>query len=404
MTILWDIDASASDRYGLVLGGTILHETTAGQTSRLLEKDPSERLVVIGPSVPLETACTFAESERLERPQVGVILLRNRLDVGILAHALRAGMREVVQADDMTALADAVRRSRTLSAQLQGGGPGSSEGDRDGKVVTVFSAKGGVGKTTMSTNFATYLASTGSKTLLIDLDLMFGDVAICLQLVPTSSIFDLVKMAGHLDAQAMAGVVVTHEDSGLDILAAPSDPGDAERVPVSTVVEVIRVARPEYDFIVVDTPPSFTEHVLAAIDHSDLTVLITTLDIPALKNLRVAISTLDALGGTKESRVVLLNRADAKAGLHPNDVEAALKHPISAKVPASISVPASINRGVPLILDEPKNPVSLAMRHTVDHEIRQRFAEATPDGVPTGRRMADGLRGKRTPGVFGGRR
>ena len=115
-------------------------------------------------------------------PSSGVILLRHRVDVTALSQALRSGVREVVVADDHSALVEALRRSSDLTARLighAGGGPVT-----EGKVVTVFSAKGGVGKTTLSTNLGTYLASTGAKTLLLDLDLAFGDVAISLQLMP----------------------------------------------------------------------------------------------------------------------------------------------------------------------------------------------------------------------------
>ncbi len=111
-----------------------------------------------------------------------MILLRHRLDVNALAQALRSGVREVVQADDLPALADAVRRSAALTVQLSG--HNTAVAGREGKIVTIFSAKGGVGKTTLSTNLAAYLASTGARTLLVDLDLMFGDVAISLQLTP----------------------------------------------------------------------------------------------------------------------------------------------------------------------------------------------------------------------------
>src|SRR5689334_4477720 len=315
MTILWDYEPAAADTDRSALGGDALHLNSAPRVSRALEEDRNQSLVVIGPDIDLDSACELAERERVDRPELGVILLRHRLDVTALAQALRSGVREVVQADDQTALADAVRRSVALTQQLSG--HGTTVGGRDGKIITVFSAKGGVGKTTMSTNLAVYLASTGAKTLLVDLDLMFGDVAISLQLQPHGSVRDIVAMSGHLDEQGVQSVVTTHQDSSLDVIAAPADPADADRVP---------------SHVIVDTPPSFTEHVLAAFDVSDLTVLIATLDIPAVKNLRIAINTLDTLGAAKDARTIVLNRSDAKVGLKADDVEAALKTPISANV------------------------------------------------------------------------
>ncbi|WP_076260267.1 AAA family ATPase [Intrasporangium flavum] len=382
MTILWDFDPQAVDTYRFALGGDAVLLTSGPRVSRALEEDRNHALVVIGPDIDLDLACELAERERIDRPELGVILLRHRLDVTALAQALRSGVREVVQADDQTALAEAVRRSMALTQQLSG--HSAVTGGRDGKVITVFSAKGGVGKTTMSTNLATYLASTGAKTLLVDLDLMFGDVAISLQLQPRGSVRDVVAMSGHLDEAGVQSVVTTHPDSSLDVIAAPADPADADRVPSHVVVELLRVARGLYDYVLVDTPPSFTEHVLASFDVSDLTVLIATLDIPAVKNLRIAINTLDTLGASKEARTIVLNRSDAKVGLKPDDVEAALKTPISANVPNSLTVPASVNRGVALVIDEPRNPVSMAIRELADHEIRRRFGEDMQNGAKRG--------------------
>lgn len=379
MTILWDLDPAAADTYRFALGGEPTRLDAGPRVSRALEEDPSHTLVVIGADIPLEAACQLAEGVRVQRPELGVILLRHRLEVTALAQALRSGVREVVQADDLPALADAVRRSSALTMALAGHHP--SAAGREGKIVTVFSAKGGVGKTTLSTNVAAYLASTGTRTVLIDLDLMFGDVAISLQLQPQHSLRDLVAMSGHLDGQGLESVVTKHEGSGLHVIAAPSDPSDAYRVPAEVITELLRVARTHYDYVIVDTPPSFTEQVLAAFDLSDLTLLVATLDIPAVKNLRIAINTLDTLGAPAESRSIVLNRSDAKVGLTPGDVELALKAPISVSVPNSLSVPASVNRGVPIVLDEPRGLVAMSIREVADREIRQRFGEELRNGV-----------------------
>lgn len=378
MTVLWDLDPAAAETYHFVLGDDVHIVGHASQVLRAIEVDVAEHLVVIGPDILAEAACELAESLRVQRPFVGVLLLRHRLDVAVLAQALRSGVREVVQVDDQGAIAEAVKRSEALTAQLSGE---TGQGTGEGKIITVFSAKGGVGKTTLSTNLATYLATTGARTLLIDLDLMFGDVAISLQLVPSGSVVDLVAMAGHLDRQGLQSVVVRHEQSGLDVVAAPADPGDAERVPGNVILELLRVARTAYDYVLVDTPPSFTEHALAAFDISDLVFLVATLDIPAVKNLRIAMNTLDALGAPQENRCVVLNRADLKVGLGSAEVEAALKQRIAAEIPNSLSVPSTINRGVPVMLDEPRGSVALAMRQLADHEIRQRFGEVIQNGV-----------------------
>lgn len=398
MTLLWDNDLGAADRYSYAVGGDITRLDSPAALSRALQESLRENLVLIGPEVDMQAACDLSELCRVERPEVGVILLRRRLDVGLLGQALRAGVREVITSDDLTALADAVRRSREISQKMAGHG---ADAVQEGKVVTVFSAKGGVGKTTFSTNLSSYLASTGAKVLVVDLDLAFGDVGISLQMLPQNSIVDLVGMAGHLDEQGLESVVTRHE-SGLDAACAPAEPSDADRIPGALISELLRVAKRSYDFVVVDTPPAFTEHVLAAFDNSDLLVLIATLDIPAVKNLRLTLDTLDLLGSPREDRVVVLNRSDAKVGLKTEDVVTAIRQEIAVMVPNSQSVPASVNRGVPIVLDEPKHPVSVAMRQLADVYVRP-LAHGVMRGEAKERRGADDSTRRRILS-WGGRR
>jgi pilus assembly protein CpaE len=367
MTILWETNEGTAENLRMALGADMQVLDSGPAAMRQLSDDHRQLLLVVGPEVDLTAALNITEKLRLERPEVGVVLMRRRLDLTVLSHSLRSGVREVVDADDLEALMEGCQRSLELSQRLTGHGDSQSRGD--GRVITVFSAKGGVGKTTVSTNVAGELASDGSRVLLVDLDLAFGDVAICLGISPERSMTDIVAMSGHLDQQGLDSVVVRH-DSGLHVVCAPSSPAEADHIPAATVTELLKVAKGLYDYIVVDTPPAFDEHVLAAFDMSDVSILLATLDVPAVKNLRLTLDTLDLLGHPRDSWVVVLNRANSKVGLTIDDVATALHRPIAVQIPSSVSVPAAANRGVLLVLDDPRHPVSTAIKVIVKDNVR----------------------------------
>jgi pilus assembly protein CpaE len=237
------------------------------------------------------------------------------------------------------------------------------------QVVTVFSAKGGTGKTTIATNLAVTLqAATNRRVCLVDLDLAFGDVAICMHLTPERTLIDAVD-ATYPDRQAKIDALVTAYRPGLDCILAPVGPGDAERIPAAVVDEVVKALRERYDYVVIDTPSQLSEHVLAALDRSDQHVLLTTPELPALKNLRLTLDMLDLLSYPRDARALVFNRSDDDAGLQADEIEETLKYPIAANVPASRDVPVSINRGVPLAAAKPDHAVSRAIRRLAELAI-----------------------------------
>ena len=351
--------------------------------------DMFEDCVVLGPSVDQQDVFALAEEMRVSRPSLGVVMVRRRIDTAILSDALRAGVREVVQERDLSGLSTAVRRQRDIASRLRetidSGEPGATA-TKHGRVVTVFSAKGGCGKTTLATNLASAIADSGKGTVaLIDLDLAFGDVAIALQLFPTHTIADAVPLGEDLDGPALAQLLTSHR-SGLQALVAPMEPSAAETIDVPTVTRIIDLLRDEFDYVVIDTPPALDDNVLAAFDRSDVVALLATLDIPALKNLKLTLETLDLIGYPRERLRIVLNRSDSKVGLSLPEVEKTLKAPIVAQIPSSRDVPASTNRGVAIVSDDPKSPVSLAIKAFLDEHVFVTSDDAIPVPLRTDRR------------------
>jgi pilus assembly protein CpaE len=391
MPILCEPAATAGNLV-LSIGGDVRAAGSLHEAAQLLDRDPAETLVVIGPEAPINEALSFASTLRMMRPAVGVILAREHVDVNLLTHALRSGVREVVAAGDLLALAAACHRSREVSQRLMVAAPSAPDPEpaREGQVVTVFAAKGGCGKTTLAINLAVALAGAADRRVcVVDLDLSFGDVAISVQLDPARTIVDALPMAGHLDTTGAASLL-THYRPGLEMLLAPVTPGDAEKVPPTLVGELLSVLRGIFDYVVVDTPAQFSEHVLTAMDASAHHVLLTTPDVPALKNLRITLDMLDLLSYPRQIRSVVLNRADSKVGLSLDDVEQVVRWPIAAHIPSSRDVPISINKGVPLAVASPNHPVSQAITRLAKDRLveRQDAAPAKRGGRARGRRRS----------------
>jgi pilus assembly protein CpaE len=252
-----------------------------------------------------------------------------------------------------------------------------------GKLITVFSAKGGTGKTVVSTNLAIVLARKAMRGVcLLDLDLEFGDVAIAMHVAPHRGIVDALDLDMD-EAGAVSKLVMPHSE-GLDCVLAPVNPSDSERISAELVQTVIARLRREYDYVVVDSPPQLSEQVLEAFDVADHHVLVTTPEIPSLKNLRLTLDMLDLLGYGRDRRTIVLNRADPKAGLGVADAEAAIDTAITAQLPATPDATSSVNKGVPIAMSDPKHLFATAVA-----AFAERFVDQP---VTAGRRRRLGLR------------
>jgi pilus assembly protein CpaE len=282
-----------------------------------------------------------------EHTQAPIILLASGESSQLLNEALETDVADVLL---LPQLADnvvfAVRKAAHAGRRLEAeGGVG-----KRGRILTVFSPKGGTGKTVTATNLAAALAKHGGKrTLLLDLDLQFGDAAIMLGLEPEKTIYDLVTAPGELDSEKLAGYTTRHT-CGLDILPAPLRPEDAELVTEGKLARLLEVARESYDVIVVDTSPFFHGPMLATLDRTDELMMLCGLDVPTLKNVRLSLQTLELLSFPPARITFLLNRANSKVGMSKKEVEGALGVKIAYEVPSDRAVPLSVNRGNPAVL------------------------------------------------------
>ena len=358
---------------------TWLANALSGLTDRVVRAaDPDEAMAavaaegrdvlatIIGPSLGDRDALALAGALQQGTPDVSVVLIRRQESGELIRQALRMGVKDVLSSvSDETAVRTAATRAieiaRTLRGRLGGGAPtDAGEGRAPGKVATVFSSKGGCGKTFLSTNLAVSLARDGAEVALVDLDLHFGDVAIMLHLFPSHTIYDAAQNPG-LDALTLKSFL-THHDSGVWALVAPTEPTIADTINPGTIANILKLLRSAFDYVVIDTPPAFSEPVLSAFDESDWLIMLATLDVPSIKNLRLTLQTMELLHFPKGRIRVVVNRADSKVGLRMHDVEKLLSSPVDTTIPSSRSVPLSVNKGSPITLEEPKGPVAESIR------------------------------------------
>ena len=375
MPTIVESNPANADLFTSVSGSSSRVVPNLEQLKESLNDDPNEYAIVLGPGVDLEAAAALADTLRVTRPATSVILIRRRVDTSVLAEALRSGMREVVEERDLTGLGEAVRRAAQVWQALNGPVDESS-GAAPGKLITVFSPKGGVGKTTLAVNLAMALSTDESKTCLVDLDLAFGDIAITLQLFPARTIADAVHMEHDLDFPVLETLLTPHR-SGLSALVAPVQPDAKDSVSPSLISKILRLLKGNFDYVVVDTSPAFDEHVLHAFDEADQMLLVTTLDVPTLKNVKLAVETLDLLNFPASKRNLVLNRADDKVGLSADKVQSTLGMQIMSSIPTSPQVASATNSGEPIVSSLPRHPVSQAIQHLA-REVTGKLSPEVP--------------------------
>jgi len=232
-----------------------------------------------------------------------------------------------------------------------------------GTIITVFGAKGGIGKTTISSNLAVALAGEAHQSVaLVDMDTRFGDVAITMDIPVERSIADLARNLDNVDRQSLKEYLVEHE-SGVHILPAPTRPSDWRNLTARHVRDVVDVLAQTHDFVILDTPGTFNEIVAAAIEVGTMILLVTTLDMASIKDTVLALEMLHERFGNDEERIkVVLNRAGVDTGVREKDVERTLDSPLWWRIPQDNEVVKAAQLGRPIVMSRPNTKVSLEIR------------------------------------------
>jgi pilus assembly protein CpaE len=332
------------------------------------------QLVVLGPTVSDDEAAKVAEYVTRESPSTAVVLVRDDAVNGSFPRLVRAGVRDVVDLSTGTVeLEEALRRAVDWSSGVRAAQGGDDE-QSIGTVVSVFSTKGGTGKTFLSCNLAVALASKLNQPVaLLDLDHDLGDVFAYFNSEPGRALEDLADLRDDAEGDEIAqlGTPLAGNVVGY---GSPSDP-QAQPLQVKAVDRIIGPLQRAFPFVVVDGSAEYSDHVLAAFDISDVVCLITGLDVIGVRHLSLGMRTLQSLGIPRDRYRIILNRADSKVDLTANEIEKIVGIHVDARIPSSAFVPRSINHGQILYLEYPKSEVAKSVGDFAEQLIRQFVSE-----------------------------
>jgi len=302
-----------------------------------------------------------AEKVNMEYPEVAVIVIEKNLVEDTIHKALFAGAKDVLvhpftptklvdtiyRAHEMLKKKSIIHRESTLKSKKQ---------SNLGKVITIFSTKGGVGKTFIATNLAVAVQKeTRKRTVLVDLDLDFGNTSLALNIIPKFTLSDVVDDIRNIDQDLIENYLMIHE-SGISILAANAKPQITEFISADHIQIILRTLQKSYDYIIVDMPARFYEPVNPAFAISDSLFVITTPEISTIRNIKSALNTLNDLNYPKSKIKIILNRADPKGLIKAKDVEATLNHDIYGSIDFDYKTAiSSLNEGVTVVEKNMKN-------------------------------------------------
>ncbi|MGA7193026.1 MAG: response regulator [Anaerolineales bacterium] len=364
------------------------------------ELDPD--VVLMDINMPDIDGISATESIRQKSPHIQVIILSVQNDQNYMRRAMLAGARDFLTKPPIgDELISAIRRagemarsernksvqarmpSSAMSGAGQVAGPGMV-GFTQGKIVTIYSPKGGTGCTTIAVNLAIALHNEDMRVVLVDANLQFGDVAVFVNEQGKNTIIDIAPRVGELDPDIVQSIMIKHEPSGIHILAAPQRPEMAEKVSASQFSAVLEYLKQLYSYVVVDTASILTDITLSAIDASDAIVLVTTQEIPAIKNARLFLDLSQTMGVMRERIIFTMNRFDKRIAITPERVGENLKQEVKVVIPLDerVVIPA-VNRGIPFMLDNKSQPVAkgiLSLAEAVRAQLAALESEETIAG------------------------
>ena len=374
----------------------------SGKEGIQLAHELSPDVVLMDINMPDIDGIAATEAIRQRSPQVQVIILSVQGDQNYMRRAMLAGARDFLTKPPAgDELISAIRRAGEMSRferakGVQAYGTTSTTGSiipgaqanllSNGKIIMVYSPKGGTGCTTVAVNLALAMNNEDTRVVLVDGNLQYGDVAVFINEQGKNTILELAPRVDELEPEVVSDLLIKHEASGVHVLAAPQRPELAEKISAEQFTKILQYLRRMYAYVVVDTSPLLADITLSIVDVSDVIVLLTTQEIPAIKNARLFLDLLHTMGVDKARIVFIMNRFDKRIAISPDRVGDNLKQQVAVVIPMDekVVIP-SVNRGVPFMLDNKAQPVARGI-FSLAESVRARLIALETEGETVGKR------------------
>ena len=353
----------------------VVGSARTGKEAVQLTDELKPDVVLMDINMPDMDGITATEMIRQRNPVPQIVILSVQGDPNYMRRAMLAGARDFLTKPPMAdELISAVRRAgemarlerakavQTVAPTVSSAKSSFGSSIADGRIIMVYSPKGGTGVTTLAVNLAITLNNDETKAVLVDGNLQFGDVAVFLNEQGKNTILDLAPRADELEPEIVESVLIKHASSGLRILAAPSRPEHADHVSSDQFSKLLKYLQQVYAYVIVDTAHLLNEITLSTLDIADVVVLVVTQDIPAIKNARLFLDLLNTIGVSRNHVCFVMNRYDKRISITPEKVSENLKQEIMGVIPLDerIVIP-SVNRGVPFMIDNMTQPAARAV-------------------------------------------
>ncbi len=360
-----DIDERSSiiDMLSNVEYITVEGEAESSEEALELLESLNPDVVLVGAYVPGDG---YKLSEKIFKayPEKAIVIIERELREETMRKAIFAGARDaLIYPFSPSKLVDSVYRCFQLEQKKQllqrDTVARPRRKSKQGQVITVFSTKGGVGKTFIAANLAVSLAQhTKEKVVLVDLDLDFGNAALALNIIPRYTIVDIINEIRNLDQDMIESYLIPHR-SGIKVLPANAQPQMSEFISAEHIEIILKVLQTAFDYIVIDMPARFYSPVDPAFQSADMLCLVTTPEVSTVRNIKATLSALNDLNYPKEKIKLMLNREDSRTEIKPKDVETTLNQTLFSILPADYKlVSSSLNKGIPVVLLYPRAKIS----------------------------------------------